>query len=370
MDNRRMIITKKHIKPQHICTVEGYIREVTLSVIYEDVIDLILFYYAKPMVINTKYKSQTKLLFISIFDSFTWFVLTQKIFEAYNLDKYSHKLAILTYENGIIHKYCNWKSCIWNEEHTFEIQTETATPILVKMDDALRRYYKWMGKEYENQFSEYCEENGFEDLDEEMGTGTCHRDFAYRDCMLTDFDENVPFKHQPKNKTKAIFDLLSIIYENTDCDVIDFENHFTTHDTILQITADDFKISKDELKQVRSIHCKQLKMFSETELKDDQTILKLLAIGEKHKKSYFLYLFDMFCRDRILANITDKNKYLTTLEWVKVNKHCIELRDKKVINIIQHGFFIFCRRVNYKLQLYNTIQILDDLEHSVRYISA
>eukprot|EP01084_Bolivina_argentea_P264916 448907_1 len=213
MDNRRMIITKKHIKPQHICTVEGYIREVTLSVIYEDVIDLILFYYAKPMVINTKYKSQTKLLFISIFDSFTWFVLTQKIFEAYNLDKYSHKLAILTYENGIIHKYCNWKSCIWNEEHTFEIQTETATPILVKMDDALRRYYKWMGKEYENQFSEYCEENGFEleDIDDELTNDAA-------DCIYCDFDEDFPFDKTIKpttedEKLEEIFRIIKDCYE-------------------------------------------------------------------------------------------------------------------------------------------------------------
>eukprot|EP01084_Bolivina_argentea_P204524 349284_1 len=55
---------KNIIKSKHICTVEGYIR-VTKQNVSQDIVDLTLFFYAGPIMMNVKYKSQIKCIFYS-----------------------------------------------------------------------------------------------------------------------------------------------------------------------------------------------------------------------------------------------------------------------------------------------------------------
>ncbi len=112
--------------------------------------------------------------------------------------------------------------------------------------------------------------DGFADLAEEMGAD-------HSDCMLVDFDEEIPFKQEPKDQTKAIFDILMKTYLNPSCDFQEFDNEYQP----LQISKEDFKINSDGIKQIKQIYSKPLVTIFNGEMKDDQNILKILAISEK-----------------------------------------------------------------------------------------
>ena len=217
-----------------------------------------------------------------------------------------------------------------------------------------------MGEEYDNQFSEYCDENGFDDLSEEMGAG-------YEDCLLVDFDEDIPFKREPQNTEKAIFELLMKIYNNPDCDFLEYDNELVP----FQIDKDDFKISQNDIRRVRQIYSAQLVTIFNGEMQDDQNILKILAISEKRNVPYLLYLTDMFSRDRLLTDVKD-NRNLEPSDWVNSNKHCLQLAkliDPKAKDIVQHAVTSFFHRIVPKLMLSAPTQINDNLAVTVSYIS-
>eukprot|EP01084_Bolivina_argentea_P075345 136589_1 len=250
--------TKQHIGQHHVNIVEGYIRKIK-SFVPQQIVDLILFFYAKPKIMNVRYQSKTNSVGCCPIDT-AWDVLESRILQSFGLSKWN-SLIRLNHKHGTITRY-NWESCRWFGEHTFECDIKLynvttkhgkmrkhnlpMAPTIEQFDDALARYYNLMGSEYANQFSEYCEENGFDDLAEEMGVDPL-------DCMLVDFDEDVPFKVAPwydgdvqcVNKTKAIFELLLIIYYNPDCDFQQYDNEFIP----LQINEEDFNIKAEDIKQ-------------------------------------------------------------------------------------------------------------------------
>eukprot|EP01083_Nonionella_stella_P296020 1005766_1 len=78
-----------------------------------------------------------------------------------------------------------------------------------KIDEGLKKYYKSLGKEYDKLFSNYCDDNGFDEdaLEEELQVDPS-------DCLLVDFDDNFPFKKQPTDKVRFIFDLILKIKNN------------------------------------------------------------------------------------------------------------------------------------------------------------
>eukprot|EP01083_Nonionella_stella_P109602 319786_1 len=84
-----------------------------------------------------------------------------------------------------------------------------ATPSLCKTTcAAIARYYKSLGHSYDNIFSEFCADNAFDDDDvlrDEMDIGADY-------CLLVEFDDNFPFKKEPKDdeaKLHFIFDLIT-----------------------------------------------------------------------------------------------------------------------------------------------------------------
>ena len=96
---------------------------------------------------------------------------------------------------------------------------------LDELEKGLQRYYQLMGAEYDegNGLKAYCEENGFEDMKEEL------IDNEVDDCMLLEFDENIPFKKKYDNeedKKKAIYALLQKIYANPNCDFNEESNSY------------------------------------------------------------------------------------------------------------------------------------------------
>ena len=81
--------------------------------------------------------------------------------------------------------------------------------------NAFGRYYKSHNRGYEEYFTKYCDDNGF---DEEMVAEEMQQDAE--GCCLTDFaDEdsyNFPFPESIDDKTKFVFELLQQIMNTPD----------------------------------------------------------------------------------------------------------------------------------------------------------
>ena len=81
--------------------------------------------------------------------------------------------------------------------------------------NGLRKYYGLMKKEYDSNFSEFCEANGLDDIDEEIDAGA-------DETMLLEFDEDFPFPKgtsddaSEEEKNAIIFDIIKRCYESED----------------------------------------------------------------------------------------------------------------------------------------------------------
>ena len=144
----------------------------------------------------------------------------------------------------------------------------------------INRYYDQFQREYNNIFSDWYKDNGFEDLDEEMGTGPEDPE----ECLLLEFDDDFPFTSEPDNREAAICKLLWKIYENPDCDFRSETNDYKP----LQVLKDHFQV-KSILKGCSSKHEKQLNTVYDGEMKHDGNLNHLLAVSEKLQ-----VLFDLF----------------------------------------------------------------------------
>eukprot|EP01084_Bolivina_argentea_P077546 140681_1 len=195
-----IVITKERIKAKYTYTVEGYVRIVRnkiMNLICQDVINLILFFYAKPININIKYQSKIKVILIQTLDN-DWDTLQNKIWKVFGPFEDYEELKQLHYKDGTVSKG-TWHSCRWDQNDIFEPDIDVSTKKIEQINIGLSRYYKSLGKEYINNFLLYCEENGFEDdsLADEF-------DEEPQDCMLAQFDSNFPFKSQINdNKQKC-----------------------------------------------------------------------------------------------------------------------------------------------------------------------
>eukprot|EP01084_Bolivina_argentea_P077545 140679_1 len=190
-----IVITKERIKAKYTYTVEGYVRIVRnkiMNLICQDVINLILFFYAKPININVKYQSKIKVILIQPLDN-DWDTLQNKIWKVFGPFDDNEELKHLHYKDGTVSKG-TWHSCRWDQNDIFEavIDYEEITEKTEQINIGLSRYYKSLGKEYNNNFLAYCVENGFADdslVDE-------FEEEDPQDCMLAQFDSNFPFKSE------------------------------------------------------------------------------------------------------------------------------------------------------------------------------
>eukprot|EP01084_Bolivina_argentea_P253111 425063_1 len=115
------ITTKNRIKTKHIYTVQGYARNDKIKPIHQDVLNLILLYYAKPLAMNIEYKSKIKAILICPIE-LDWNSLEVNILKAYQLSqtRYRGTLQCLINfcENEKVQK-SNWETFTWNENNIF-----------------------------------------------------------------------------------------------------------------------------------------------------------------------------------------------------------------------------------------------------------
>eukprot|EP01084_Bolivina_argentea_P277054 472861_1 len=216
--------------------------------------------------------------------------------------------------------------------------------IIRQIDKGLERYYKLVNVNYtENQFVDFCEENGFynEDIEEELKADA-------EDCMLVDFDEDFPF---PKNKhptsdedrQQAVFDIIMRCYKYPDAiikkeEVIKKE-HFNFDEKEMDIITQKYEK-----------YCHAIFLKACTGGDTSISFLKILCVSDKIDQPYLRLLADLYARDRIMYdmhNIEQENKEkeekdnmntLTISKWALLNKHMLKIKtfsnDKHEFNMI------------------------------------
>eukprot|EP01084_Bolivina_argentea_P223945 378801_1 len=181
---------------------------------------------------------------------------------------------------------------------------------------ALSRYYKSLGKNYNKLFSIYCNDHGLDDVTllEELEQG----DPEY--CSAIDFDEEFPFKKEPKNRPEAIFDIIRKCNDNPNITFV----------SLLQFDQDLFQIEPNALQETKELYEKQCPALWTTEMGSDGGFLQMLAIGRKNKIDYMQHLVDDYSRDRI-KHMNEINGW-TPNDWSSNHKHFRQL-NKVIVQI-------------------------------------
>ena len=125
----------------------------------------------------------------------------------------------------------------------------------------LKKYYKTMNREFDDEFSIFCEENGYGDdeVDEELFG-------VAEDSMLFEFDEDFPFETQPiddVSRAQEIFDIL-----------VKFANHDLAKDDSNIIKTDTIPLIEDlkEERIVNKITSAKEPYLSIPKMKDDKVV--------------------------------------------------------------------------------------------------
>eukprot|EP01084_Bolivina_argentea_P277051 472855_1 len=262
--------------------------------------------------------------------------------------------------------------------------------IIRQIDKGLERYYKLVNVNYtENQFVDFCEENGFynEDIEEELKADA-------EDCMLVDFDEDFPF---PKNKhptsdedrQQAVFDIIMRCYKYPDAiikkeEVIKKE-HFNFDEKEMDIITQKYEK-----------YCHAIFLKACTGGDTSISFLKILCVSDKIDQPYLRLLADLYARDRnrynfLIPKIRDELKneisellpkdqdnitvnQLTHKTWAELNTHTKKIKNwnkqHKEFDLLLSALYSFYFRVCNLRDLKCSYKIDDNYMTICEYISA
>eukprot|EP01083_Nonionella_stella_P303127 1048039_1 len=119
---------KKDIKIRDVYAVEGYIRlifaEPYQAIFCHDILDIVLFLYAKPLVLTIQYSHQVAtVLYYPSHD--TWHSIAHRIKAQFICLSQVISLTQHKAVKGGKYDENNWQSCQWNAKHTFEAKLAT-----------------------------------------------------------------------------------------------------------------------------------------------------------------------------------------------------------------------------------------------------
>eukprot|EP01084_Bolivina_argentea_P024202 45131_1 len=228
----------------------------------------------------------------------------------------------------------------------------------------LRQYYNALNRNYDNLFTEFCEQNGFDDDDSLLS----ELNETYDQSIVTDFDENFPFaEHPPTEQEGNIlkFDLIKGCYHNI------------RHDQLPKFDDKFFSVTETDTEKIRDILCRRGK---NNEF-NNENILYVLTIGHKASFDYLHHLVDSWFRYMIKIEIKTKREIELT-SWLEDenNKHFQRLKRIKLRNgetaydEVRRGITSFTIRQIcmplYKTVVYPLYRINDSLEFSVKYLES
>eukprot|EP01083_Nonionella_stella_P184062 666978_1 len=224
-----------------------------------------------------------------------------------------------------------------------------------KVCTAIGRYYASCGKEYDALFSEFCEENGMEELEDEIAEG-------WEESLLSDFDDCFPFDAEPndyKTKKLFVFSLIEKCYNNPNI-------------TFCKLPQIDLFLPEEKAQQIadtvykKQMPCLELSGFPEPEL------IYFFAVGYANNLPLLTWLVDAYTMDRTKHYIENKTA-LHLDDWVLHNPFMKDLMDRNhdKATKLKTAMSAYDNRLLNMLQFESpTIKINDDIQEIADCVSA
>eukprot|EP01084_Bolivina_argentea_P260078 439081_1 len=233
-----------------------------------------------------------------------------------------------------------------------------------KICAAIGRYYDSLDQAYDGLFSAYCDENGVEELEDELAEG-------WTDSLLSDFEDgNFPFKVEPKSdeeKKQFVFELIQKCAGDPDIIFVSSIPDFKEDGDSL------FKLEEKELDVIKKTYREQCPTIYTQEWELDKGLLTLLAVGKKKGFDYLMHLVDDFNRWRVDNMSKNSKDFKSTNNWIKNHRHFIQLENVNVggesyATMASSAVNSFNKRVCPKLEFSGGLCINDSLERTAHYI--
>eukprot|EP01084_Bolivina_argentea_P150830 263351_1 len=312
-------IRKQHIKKQYIYLVEGYVGKIeTKKMISQDIVNLILFFYAKPIKMKIKLNGSNQSPKIVLYSPQQpeWHSLETNILKKFDF-KMKNFLRTLIYKHGNV-TASNWKYCRWNEKDEF-IAVVTSD-IIMKMDNALSREYKLFNR------NDYFNSDGKGKLiafleDNDMDTDTVLDELGQNpnDCSLIELDDNFPLQDDQKHdRDEAIYNIIKKCYEIPNAEPgseytieLNKEHFMILSDEEIEKVMSKDKTECEKQEELESMRYDKLKTMTDifidscyavmSRVETDQNYLQLLYISQQklNGKPYIHLVSDLYARDRI-----------------------------------------------------------------------
>ena len=168
--------------------------------------------------------------------------------------------------------------------------SDNAVATIQQICQSLSSYYAMMNHPYDQNFSNYCEDNGFDEecIQEEFDDDECG--------TLPDFDDDFPYPDQVADDEKESFKIkkLKYCYTHPGCTFDDL--HFVLPNLDANLFDD---ITTEDIDAIKELYKKQCPTLYNHGMSTEYNLLHVLAIGRKHNLDYIQNLVDIYDRDRV-----------------------------------------------------------------------
>eukprot|EP01084_Bolivina_argentea_P214191 363677_1 len=232
------------------------------------------------------------------------------------------------------------------------------------IDEGIAMYYQHVGSsDYFDidgigKFQRFCDDNGYDsdNIDEELDNA--------QDSMLVEFDDNFPLHTTMEDDERNEF-IFNIIIQ---CKKLDYK--FITQNP--DVTSERwvpshsfFDVSIEFIAEIEIKYKKQCSSIWMQGLKTDESLKKVIAIGQKNNVPYLQYLVDTYTRQKI-EYMCEEEKLLSISDWASNNHYMKQVKildaEKHTANfeMILHAVKSFCTRIAPQINLKPVQFIVDD----------
>merc|ERR1719242_827637 len=205
--------------------------------------------------------------------------------------------------------------------------------LIAQIDEGLRQLYEWMKKEnsnldaeYDNNFQELCDENGYDDDTVEEELGASPEDTQLDEDFLADLCPWLP-ENDP-DRANTIRKYMNKLAKDKDA----FKNGFKSASGP-KVEEQHFKIKDHEMERAVTKRESKAPKVIDGGFKIDSTLKYMLAVGDKMKVNYLQFLVDMYLREFVYYHYANRDKKnvpkFNVDTWGRQNDHV----TKKLKNI-------------------------------------
>eukprot|EP01083_Nonionella_stella_P101282 286925_1 len=228
-----------------------------------------------------------------------------------------------------------------------------------RISAAVGRYYKSLGRPYNNEFAIFCAEIGMQDVDalnEELEEDP-------EDCALIEFDDNFPFKKEPKydeERSQLIFELVKKIIEHPDITFASEEVDLPTFNrSFFTVAPKDEDKAKERLKI-------ELSTLYDAGMENDQGFIRWMAVEYQSGFPYLSYLRDAYQR-AVVNDVASSVSYWKIAHWEDLGRLDVGSFEK-ILPWTYSGVNSYLKRVSPHFFTPQITKICDSLEDVSRFV--